>query len=169
MDSTYTRTSTGSVDQPAADRYLVLSDVDDPNDVLAAFDRLGGNLPTITVRNVADLIAEEDVRELLEEILPDADVIILRLRGDRSGLRPGFEAVADHVRSTGKTLVALPVGEQNSPRTHDVTPLRPEHAKIWIGELSSEDPISRVRLPTRPTRARLRPERNASLELATLE
>jgi cobaltochelatase CobN len=93
----------------APDGFLFLTHSDTDLLVLEqATARLPDDFPSVRASGLGHLKSDADVDALLDNALPHAEVIVVRLMGGRASFAHGLERIVDHVRRTDKWLICLP-------------------------------------------------------------
>ncbi|MCH8309968.1 MAG: cobaltochelatase subunit CobN, partial [Chloroflexi bacterium] len=95
--------------------FLILTHVD--TDVLA-FHRIADSLDPefapVRVYNVSNLRDEDDAITFYDQVVPDAQVVFLKLLGGRASL-PGFDYLVKLIERNGQWLIAIPGTEELDP------------------------------------------------------
>jgi cobaltochelatase CobN len=117
-----------AVDDPRHDRrvttvasarsegFLFLTHADTDLLVLSkAVQQLPTDFPRLRVRGLNHLKSAADVDAFLADLLPGAEVIVVRLLGGRASFAHGLERIQEHVRQTGKWLLCLPGTDSLDP------------------------------------------------------
>jgi cobaltochelatase CobN len=92
-----------------ADGFLLLTHSDTDLLVLdKAVAQLPEEFPRVRALGIGHLKKDADVDALLDEVLPGAEVIVVRLMGGRSAFAHGLDRIVEHVRQTDKWLLCLP-------------------------------------------------------------
>ncbi|HEY1291705.1 MAG TPA: cobaltochelatase subunit CobN, partial [Chloroflexota bacterium] len=93
----------------APDGFLFLTHSDTDLLVLSqATSQLPEDFPHVQASGLGHLKTEADVDAFLDNVLPRAEVIIVRLMGGRASFAHGLERISEHVRQTEKWLICLP-------------------------------------------------------------
>ncbi|HEY0581067.1 MAG TPA: cobaltochelatase subunit CobN, partial [Chloroflexota bacterium] len=71
-------------------------------------ERLPADFPRVRAHGLSHLKSDADVDAFLADVLPSAEVIVVRLLGGRASFAHGLKRIQEHVRQTGKWLLCLP-------------------------------------------------------------
>ncbi|WP_250122476.1 cobaltochelatase subunit CobN [Chroococcidiopsis sp. CCMEE 29] len=99
---------------PAPLVFLTAADTDIQT-LAAAVAKLPNNFPAVRVANLLQLQQQLTIDTYAEDILEQAQVIILRLLGGRSYWSYGLEAVQETVQRTGAALFVMPGDDRPDP------------------------------------------------------
>jgi cobaltochelatase CobN len=92
-----------------ADGFVFLTHADTDLLVLdKAAARLASDFPPVRAYGLSHLKSDDDVDAFLDNILPGAEVIVVRLLGGRASFAHGLDRVVEHARRHGKWLLCLP-------------------------------------------------------------
>lgn len=80
-----------------------------------AIARLPDDFPRVRAASLNHLKTDADVDAFLDNVLPPAEVIIVRLMGGRASFAHGLERLAQHARQTDKWLICLPGTDSLDP------------------------------------------------------
>jgi len=98
-----------STTRERADGFLFLTHSDTDLLVLSkAVERLPNDFPRIRARGLNHLRTDADTDAFLSDLLPGAEVIVVRLLGGRASFAYGLDRILEHVRQTSKWLMCLP-------------------------------------------------------------
>ena len=109
---------------PAPVVFLTAADTDIQT-LAAAVPKLPPDFPALRVANLLQLQQQLSIDTYAEEVLEQAQVIILRLLGGRSYWSYGLEVVQETVQRTGAALIVMPGDDALDPDliTHSTVPL----------------------------------------------
>lgn len=109
---------------PAPVVFLTAADTDIQT-LAAAVPKLPPNFPALRVANLLQLQQQLSIDTYAEQVLEQAQVIILRLLGGRSYWSYGLEVVQETVQRTGAALIVMPGDDALDPDliTHSTIPL----------------------------------------------
>src|SRR4028118_782205 len=99
---------------PAPLVFLTAADTDIQT-LAAAVPKLPNDFPALRVANLLQLQQQLSIDTYAEEVLEQAQVIILRLLGGRSYWAYGLEVAQETVQRTGAALVVLPGDDRPDP------------------------------------------------------
>jgi cobaltochelatase CobN len=93
----------------AADGFLFLTHSDTDLLVLdRAVARLPEDFPRVRAASIGHLKNDSDVDAFLNDVLPSAEVIVVRLMGGQPSFARGLDRIVEHVRQTDKWLLCVP-------------------------------------------------------------
>ena len=95
--------------------FVILTHAD--TDVLALSriaTTLGDDFPPVRAYNIGHLQSEADAAAFIEAVVPEAEVVLLKLHGGKASF-PGFEYLVRGVEQRGQWLVALPGTDDLDP------------------------------------------------------
>src|SRR3954451_20454198 len=93
----------------AADGFLFLTHSDTDLMLLnRAIAGLPEDFPRVRASSLNHLRTDADIDAFLDNVLPAAEVVVVRLMGGRASFAHGLERIAQHVRQTDKWLICLP-------------------------------------------------------------
>ncbi len=93
----------------ATDGFLFLTHSDTDLMVLdRAIAGLPEDFPRVRASSLNHLRTDADIDAFLDNVLPPAEVIVVRLMGGHASFAHGLDRIAQHVRQTDKWLICLP-------------------------------------------------------------
>src|SRR5579883_1273271 len=116
---------------PASLIFLSAADTDIQT-LAAATSNLPKTFPKFRVANLLQLQHQISIDMYAEQVLEQAQIIILRLLGGRSYWSYGLEVVEEIVQRGGKTLIVMPGDDGIDPDliSHSTLPLKTVH-QVW--------------------------------------
>ncbi len=120
------------IGQTPAPLVLLTAADTDIQTVAVAIDRLPDTFPALRVANVLQLQQQIAIDTYAEEVLSQANAIVLRILGGRSYWSYGLEVTKEIVQQTGAKLIAIPGDDRPDPDliSHSNVPLAAVN-RIW--------------------------------------